>query len=583
MFLHLAFAFHALCLLFTVQTCWSACYFPIEYQGQFLMQSAVIAGPTVRYSQLNITAEAIPIWGHCHHRIGNNVILMDSSGGTDCIRCFHLNLRSRNVLQVHTEGLDKCYTNEDAAKATCPDEATLYGGDTSKEIILYKIKDANGDPIREEFCPINGRFRFSYQSADTLECSEAVSEMDNCPSDSALNLRFRDCNFHNYDMTYQCLGHWTGRNNQRYIALLNRGGERFPRYRCALYREDASTGVIFMAFSNDSTCRSDLHSATSGYEKLTLSTMPAPQWPEYVFASNCRFPAWALGHWQHLYVENKELTYKDHFTFKTFNMRCVGSDVGDGDRFLVFARTHCGEHMHNCIWMKKRGSNVIEFKLGQHTSTDLNTSLCSDSNFEGVTWITQGRLERKQEMPCPISGEYTGFLPDAPGLCARLSSDCRSPEIMYYTVSDCTQAEVYEEREYRCLGQWVEDGLMYTYTQRSDVGTYECFVGSIVSNDEIYIKEAGDHCQRNMNPFERGMKLTRKGSCVGDQRTSGSPQRPHPTSPWLSSKYPPEPTKPWKPITAPPRKPGGVQNAATLPARPLMMILGLTLLISRSL
>jgi hypothetical protein len=67
------------------------------------------------------------------------------------------------------------------------------------------------------------------------------------------------------------------------------------------------------------------------------------------------------------------------------------------------------------------------------------------------------------------------------------------------------------EREYRCLGQWEEDGLMYTYTQRRDVGTYECFVGFIISNNEIHIKEAGDHCQRNIDPMHYGMKLTRKG------------------------------------------------------------------------
>ena len=68
------------------------------------------------------------------------------------------------------------------------------------------------------------------------------------------------------------------------------------------------------------------------------------------------------------------------------------------------------------------------------------------------------------------------------------------------------------EREYRCLGQWEEDGLMYTYTQRRDVGTYECFVGSIISNSEINIKEAGDHCQRNIDPMHYGMKLIRKGT-----------------------------------------------------------------------
>jgi len=56
-----------------------------------------------------------------------------SSWGPNCSRCFHITLRSRNVLQVRTEGLDKCYTNEDAAEATCPDENTAQ----FKDIILY--------------------------------------------------------------------------------------------------------------------------------------------------------------------------------------------------------------------------------------------------------------------------------------------------------------------------------------------------------------------------------------------------------------------------------------------------------------
>lgn len=54
-----------------------------------------------------------------------------------------------------------------------------------------------------------------------------------------------------------------------------------------------------------------------------------------------------------------------------------------------------------------------------------------------------GTDDRVKESPCPITGEYTGQIPDAIGLCAKLSSDCAHPEVMYYTVSDCN-TEVYE-------------------------------------------------------------------------------------------------------------------------------------------
>ena len=88
------------------------------------------------------------------------------------------------------------------------------------------------------------------------------------------------------------------------------------------------------------------------------------------------------------------------------------------------------------------------------------------------------------------------------------SSDNESDELFIINrfVSDS-----FAEREYRCLGQWKEGELVYTYTQRKDVGTYECFVGSIVSQTDIYIKEAGEHCERDVDPLTHGMLLQRKG------------------------------------------------------------------------
>lgn len=64
--------------------------------------------------------------------------------------------------------------------------------------------------------------------------------------------------------------------------------------------------------------------------------------------------------------------------------------------------------------------------------------------------------------------------------------------------------------------------MTYTYTQRKDVGTYECFVGSIISNNEIYIKEAGKHCERDIDPLRFGMKLLRKGKQLSYHQLSHS-------------------------------------------------------------
>ena len=96
---------------------------------------------------------------------------------------------------------------------------------------------------------------------------------------------------------------------------------------------------------------------------------------------------------------------------------------------------------------------------------------------------------------------------------------------MYYKVFDCTTLTVYEEREYKCLGHWRDGELLYTYTQRYDdvaAGTYECFVGSIISDEQDYIiiKEAGEHCQRKPDALQSGMKLVQQ-----EKLTSNSCQK----------------------------------------------------------
>ena len=51
--------------------------------------------------------------------------------------------------------------------------------------------------------------------------------------------------------------------------------------------------------------------------------------------------------------------------------------------------------------------------------------------------------------------------------------------------------QVFEEREYRCFGQWEEPetGLVYTYTDRRDVPGSECFVGKTIDGDRNVIAE----------------------------------------------------------------------------------------------
>lgn len=69
------------------------------------------------------------------------------------------------------------------------------------------------------------------------------------------------------------------------------------------------------------------------------------------------------------------------------------------------------------------------------------------------------------------------------------------------------------ERKYQCLGQWTENNIIYTYAKRLDVPVYECFLGALASTEEIFIKEAGEHCRRDIDPYRYSMQLNKTGAC----------------------------------------------------------------------
>ena len=62
--------------------------------------------------------------------------------------------------------------------------------------------------------------------------------------------------------------------------------------------------------------------------------------------------------------------------------------------------------------------------------------------FSSKSFLTG--IERTVESPCPITGQYVGEIVDIPGMCAELSSNCQTREIMYFRVSDCHSRELYE-------------------------------------------------------------------------------------------------------------------------------------------
>lgn len=220
----------------------AVCYFATEMQGEYITQTTVTHMNQVSYTHVNITEDSIPIWGLCHRRIANNIVLRMDSDETSCYKCIHVNLVSRNVLRIHTAEQDygsKCYTNEEKAIASCPTDSMVEDQATQKEIILYKTLEYNGEEIKRQYCPFNGRYRFMLTIDDggpeTTGCDSKNSELDNCPSGSALNLRFRQCTFKDYGATLECLGQWKGHDNQNFVAFMNTGDQSFgPKYRCAV-------------------------------------------------------------------------------------------------------------------------------------------------------------------------------------------------------------------------------------------------------------------------------------------------------------------------------------------------------------
>ncbi|XP_053680572.1 uncharacterized protein LOC128731471 [Anopheles nili] len=537
----------------TVHPCDASCYFPFEFQGGYITQNTVTPEGAVRYSRINITENAIPLWGMCHRRRDNNVILMTGSEEASCFRCFHLKLVSKNVLRVlaaDQDYLSKCHTNEEKALASCLTEDDLLNEAKNTEIILYKFHEWDGAEVRQEYCPIHGRYRMTYSvdSSDApdgvTECDSVESEVDNCPSGSALNLRFRNCAFPNREVTFECLGHWRGFGNQNYLALLGTGEESRlgPKYRCATYTENPKTGEIDIAFSRDSTCRAIERQLvrhpnsryTNGngigggeyhHEVLSLRPIPLEFGPVTQY---CSFPSWLIGRWEHVIVNQNQLIYKDHNTFKTYTMKCVKNYTNhDSNKYIVYSQTQCGEEMYQCLKVERRDTNVFEFQISTRQSANYTATICNDFYFNDDRWLTQGRLDNSDTVsPCPIIGEFSGIIPDDEGLCAKLSSECDSQDIMHYQISACDYMnEVYEEREYRCLGQWTHRNIVYTYTQRRDVGTYECFVGTMLSDRQIFIKEAGEHCQRDVNPNRFGMELNKVAHCTPPE-VFKSPGRP---------------------------------------------------------
>jgi len=290
----------------------SDCYFPVEMQGEFMTQWK--ESQEIAYTSISLTYNSVPSWGNCHSRHRENVILRDSSSrGSDCFRCIRIIQRSVNVNQVHVRNLHKCFDTEEEALRDCPTSHEVTSR-AVEEIMLYKTRGFYGESaVTQTHCPFSGRWKFSYSNVEEAagSCDSESSEAGGCPSEFMLDLKFRNCDFPDFDMRFQCLGHWSGEDGRNYLSLLDTklpqlGEEPRPRYRCAVYQTDLHSGVTHLALSNDSTCVHQLESHVSGYETLRLERIELSPKPEM----GHKFPAWAQGDWDKVHVKGSELIYR---------------------------------------------------------------------------------------------------------------------------------------------------------------------------------------------------------------------------------------------------------------------------------
>jgi hypothetical protein len=477
-------------------------------QGEFTTQWK--NAHEITYTSLSLTYNSVPGWGTCHSKHRENIILRDNEMiGIECYRCIRIVQRSANVNQVHVRSLNRCFASEQEALEDCPQQHEVRDRKV-EEIMLYKTRGFYGEPaVSQVHCPFSGEWKFSYasNSGRLSTCNSESSEAGGCPGEFMIDLKFKGCDFPDFDMSFQCLGHWTGEDGLSYLSLLDMklpqlGEEPRPRYRCAIYQTDLNTGVTHVALSNDSTCVNQLENPMKGYETLKLERKAVKH---ESLESTQKYPMWSQGSWGKIYIHGADLSYRSAEELTTYHARALISPASG--KFLSRIGTACGELGYACVALEQRTENIMEMKIGRIDSA-VDLGLCSEDNMSKFSWVTVAN--EAVIAPCPLSGSFTGVVPDAEGLCTRSSTSCSRPDLMEYQVYSCENTtEVYEDRLYQCYGQFQDGGLVYTLTKRLDIPIQECFVGT-TAGPAHYIMEAGAHCQRGKQPAEHGMVMTKE-------------------------------------------------------------------------
>ena len=118
-----------------------------------------------------------------------------------------------------------------------------------------------------------------------------------------------------------------------------------------LYREEASSGRIYVSLSSDSTCITQLKSATTGYESMILSPIISSTTIMTSASSSlgdegakCRFPDWTQAKWESGKIDGSVFLFKDEGNnYQTLTSKCITRQTPypstSNDRYIIHSTT----------------------------------------------------------------------------------------------------------------------------------------------------------------------------------------------------------------------------------------------------
>ena len=358
----------------------------------------------------SIDSQTISGFGQCVQKLGSELfILVNNSGDFTCLR---LRPRSRNVVTIFSlrGGGKETAKSAEEAVLRCPSESLIRYRD--RDVVEISLFRQNYEP---QPCPLKDAFydfsytRHAHFPRPSDRCLGFDSSLEICPTDSRISIAFQKCNVDVEEVEYDCLGHWGEGGEDRFIVLKTiRGPESLPRFRCGLIRQEEN-GTTFLTLSADATCRSDLNSATFGFETFELqprrvssSTTQPPLHKRQGFRY-CSFPGWTRGRWEDdlvVYVPQSPSstswsgslsslsTRPDNVTLESQCLRWSTMSSEGRNKFLIHTSSKCGTNQYNCVWFARRGLNVIEAQFGRSPSSVLDLGLCNAQNFIDSAWKT---------------------------------------------------------------------------------------------------------------------------------------------------------------------------------------------------